>query len=168
MVGNSEWCRSLPAILAALVLLAGCVTVDDSTPTTEGTPPQGQNPNTAAGARSTPTTEEATKKAGIKAGIEQWKCGDYFEGCGFFTTDCVMLTANLHNGTGEVKFGEFIERTEFSVQGLERRWDWCWGADGRSDCAFLISVGGKGSYYNFRGSDDGSAKPSDLFKCTRR
>ena len=47
-------------------------------------------------------------KEDTKAEIEQWKCGDYFSGCGFFATDCVMLIANLHYGFGEVKFGEIV------------------------------------------------------------
>lgn len=145
MSGNSRLRRFLPAIMTALAL-AGCATVDGPTSTTEGTIP----------------------KEDIKARLEQWRCGDYFDGCGLFDTDCVTLTANLDNGTGEVKFGEIIEPTRFEIQGIERRWDWCMSADLSYDCAFSISVDGTGRYYNFRGSDDGTAKPRDVFKCTKR
>ena len=111
---------------------------------------------------------ETTPKAEIRPGIEQWKCGDRYDGCGFLATDCVTLTTNLRDGTGEVKFGEILEDTKFHIQGLERRWDWCLDADGRYYCAFVISVDGTARYYNFQGSDDGKAKPTDLFKCEKR
>ena len=137
---------SLSAILAALALVAGCVTADSSTPPAEIIMP----------------------KEDTRAGIEQWKCGDYIDGCGFLATDCVTLTANLNNGTGEVKFGEFVKRARFEVEGIERRWDWSLNLSGSYDYAFIISVDGKGSYYNFRGSDSGKAKPTDLFKCAKR
>ena len=145
MSQNSRPGRLLPALTAVLMLVAGCATVDGSTPTVEGTTPKD-----------------------TKAGIEHWKCGDYFDGCGFLATNCVTLTANLNNDTGEVEFGEIVEPTRFEVQGIERRWDWCLNADGSYDCAFVISVDGRGHYYNFRGSDDGKAKPRDLFKCAKR
>ena len=138
--------RLLPALATALALIAGCATVDDTKPTVEGTTP----------------TEDA------EAGLERWKCGDYYDGCGFLATDCVTLTANLHDGTGEVKFGEIVEPTQFEVHGIERRWNWCLNAELAYDCAFVISVDGTGSYYNFRGSDDGRAKPTDLLKCAKR
>ena len=79
----------------------------------------------------------------------------------------MTLAANLVNGTGEVKFGEFVESAWFSVQGIERRWDWCLNADGSCDCAFIISVNVRGRYYNFHGSD-GQARPSESFMCEKR
>ena len=143
---NSRLGRLLPTLTTVLTLVAGCVTVDGSTRTANVTTP----------------------KEDARAGIEQWKCGDYFDGCGLFSTDCVTLTANLHNGTGKVKFDDFVESAWFQVQGIERRWNWCLNARGSYECAFVISVNGKGRYYNFRGSNDGKAKPSELFKCAKR
>ena len=137
--------RLLGAMIAVLALVAGCAAVGDPIPTVGGTPP----------------------KEDTQAGIERWRCGDYINGCGFPATNCVTLTANLHNGTGEVKFGEFVEPTRFEIHGIERRWDWCMDAGGSYQCALVISVGGRGRYYNFRGSD-GRAKPADLFKCEKR
>ena len=147
MSENSSPRRLLPAILTVLAFNAGCATVDSVTST---------------------TTTGTTPTQDTKTVIEQWKCGDYFDGCGLFDTDCVTLTANLDNGTGEVRFGDIIETTRFEIQGIERRWDWCLNEDFSYDCAFFVSVDGTGSYYNFRGSDDGTAKPRDLFKCTKR
>ena len=106
MSENSRPRRFLPLILTVLALIAGCATVDGTTPAAVGTTPK-EDPN---------------------AGIEQWKCGDYFDGCGFLATNCVTLTASLHDGTGEVKFGDIVEPTLFHVQGIERRWDWCLSA----------------------------------------
>ena len=146
MSENSMPHRFTPLVLTVLALIAGCTTVDGTTPTVVGT----------------------TLKEDTKAGIEQWKCGDYFDGCGSLATNCIMLTASLHDGTGEIRFGDIVEPTRFQVQGIERRWDWCLNAEGAYECAFFISVDGKGSYFNFRGSDDGTAKPTDLFKCTKR
>ena len=144
---KSRFHRLRPAIVMVLALAAGCATEYDTTPT--------------ATEYDTTPTESATP------GLERWKCGDYIDGCGFFAPDCVTLTANLHNGTGEVKFSDFVERTRFEVHGIERRWDWCLADDFSYECAFVISVDGTGRYYNFRGSDNGLAKPTDFFKCTK-
>lgn len=107
-----------------------------------------------------PTVEEAP-------GEERWICGDFYDGCTIFSTDCVKLTANLNNGTGEVRFSGFSERTEFRIDGIERRWNWCIADDYSYNCSFIISIDGTGKYYNFRGSD-GAATPRDLFKCSQR
>ena len=121
-----------------VALVAGCTTINNTAPKVEETP-----------------------------GVERWICGDFYDGCTIFSTDCVKLTANLNNGTGEVNFSRFSERTEFRIDGIERRWNWCMADDYSYNCAFIISVDGTGKYYNFRGSD-GAATPRDLFKCSQR
>ena len=112
--------------------------------------------------------EGATPKQDTKSGIEQWECSDYFDfdGCGFPATNCIMLTANLHDGTGEVKFDEIVQTTRFEIQGIERRWDWCLNAEAVYECAFVISVDRTGSYYNFRGTG-GTVKLRGRFKCAK-
>ena len=139
-MSETRFRRVWPATILALILafVAGCKITNDKIPTGNAT-----------------------------VGLEQWKCGDYFDGCGFLATDCVTLTANPRNGTGEVKFNNFSERTRFRIEGIERRWDWCLANDNTYNCAFLISVDGKGRYYNFRGKGR-TAKPTDLFKCTKQ
>ncbi len=77
---------------------------------------------------------------------ELWECGDYIRGCRASSLDCVILTANLDAGTGEVKFGGIREDTSFRVDGLDRRWNWCLESDGTYDCAFVVSVSGSGAY----------------------
>lgn len=137
-MGKSRFHRLRPGIVLALVVAAGCTTVNNTAPTVEETP-----------------------------GVERWICGDFFDGCTIFSTGCVKLTANLYDGTGEVRFSGHAERTEFRIDGIERRWNWCMADDYSYKCAFIISVDGTGSYYNFRGTD-GTAKPRDLFKCSKR
>ena len=83
------------------------------------------------------------------------------------------MTADLHNGSGTVKFAGVVEHASFRIHGLERRWDWCLGNDGNFGCAFVLSADGNGRYYNFdvvMPDSDGVSrtKPSDLFKCSRR
>lgn len=104
-------------------------------------------------------------------GIEQWGCGDFVDGC--WLRCPVTLTANFHTGTGTVTFAGVTEYVEFGIVGLERRWDWCLGDDGRFDCAFVLSADGRGRYYNFAKEmpdSDGvrRGKPTDLFKCIRQ
>ena len=156
----SEFSRSrwfLPALTIMLTLVSGCGAVDGTT----------SEEDTRAGMdEATPAVEGVTPKEDTEAGIEQWECGDYPDGCGFLATDCVTLTASPL-GVGGVKFGEFVEFTQFGVEGIERRWDRSWDGD-RFEYSFVISVDGTGRYYNFRSSDDGRAKPSDLFKCAMR
>lgn len=66
-----------------------------------------------------------------------------------------------------------MKETEFQTRGLERRWDWCPHYNESHDCAFVISVEGRGRYFNFASGlpdSDGvrRAKPTDLFKCHKR
>ena len=136
-MGKSTFHRLRPAFVMVLALAAGCATEYDTTPTVT------EYDTTPTATEYDPTpTEDATAR------LERWICGDDMDGCGIFRADCVVLTANLHNGTGEVKFSEFVERTQFQVQGIERRWDWCLADDYAYDCAFVISVDGTGRYYN--------------------
>ena len=104
--------------------------------------------------------------------FEQWGCGDYIDGC-WFGGCPVKLTADFHNGTGTVEFAGTVNHTKFEIKGLGRRWDWCLQDDDTFGCAFVMDADGDGSYYDFTRvmpDPDGRsrAKPSDLFKCTRR
>ena len=95
------------------------------------------------------------------AGTETWVCGS------------VVLVADLENGLGTVDFGAGAEITDFRIQGIERRWNWCLGDDGAFNCAFTIDPDGDGLYFNFGAvmpDADGISrtKPSDFFKCRRR
>ena len=104
--------------------------------------------------------------------LERWACGDYVDGCGFGGCP-VVLTADLHNGSGTVEFAGTVEQTRFEIRGLGRRWDWCLQDDGNFGCAFVLDTDGDGSYYDFTQvmpDTDGTArtKPAELFKCTRR
>ena len=83
----------------------------------------------------------------------------------------MTLTADLRNGTGTVSLAGTVERTEFRIQGIERRWDWCLADDGTFECAFIVTPDGRARYVSFAGSapdSDGTkrAKPTSLaFDC---
>ena len=129
--------RLQPAVILALGLLAGCA-----------------------------STKDASMEDPRAEGLERWKCGDYYDGCGLLGTNCpVTLTADVHNGTGTVKFAGTVERTNFKIRGVSRRWDWCL-KDSGFECAFVISAEGGGRYYDFAGAN-GRVKPTDVFKCTK-
>ena len=109
--------------------------------------------------------DDATK------GLERWECGDYVDGCLFRCP--IALTADFHNGVGTVTFADVVEPTKFQVRGLERRWDWCLGADDRYDCAFVLEADGTGLYFNFDSAAPDSdgvrrTKPSEIYQCMRR
>ena len=117
--------------------------------------------------------ETVTVGEAVRPGVlERWGCGDYVDGCGFGRCP-VMLTADFHNGIGTVEFAGTVEHARFEIKGLQRRWDWCLQDDGNFGCAFVLDADGDGSYYDFTivmRDPDGRAraKPSELFKCTRR
>ena len=93
IIGKSSFRWLRAGIVLVLLFGAGCTTQQNTAPTVETTP-----------------------------GVERWICGDYFDDCGLISTDCVTLTANLRDGTGEVKFSGFVERTEFRIDGQEARY----------------------------------------------
>ena len=138
--------RLWPTMVLALV--AGCMATD-------------------AGLGNSPIEDVGNEEHNTE-GIEQWGCGDYFDGCQFRCP--VTLTANFHTRTGTVKFAGTTELAAFRIQGLERRWDWWLGDDGSYNCAFVLSSDGRGRYYDFTREmpdSDGvtRVKPADLFKC---
>ncbi len=94
---------------------------------------------------------------------ERWECYDYFRSRKLGT-----LTADRYGASGTVDFDGIVASTQFAIEGIGRRWDWGLGTDGTYNYAIVVSADGTGKFYNFRGSNDGLAKPSDVFKCTRR
>ena len=66
---------------------------------------------------------------------------------------------------GEVSVAGATHLAQFQVAGLDRRWDW--NCDEKTGCqhAFSISPDGTGRFYDFSISDDGRAKPRQVFEC---
>ena len=66
---------------------------------------------------------------------------------------------------GEVSVAGVAHWTQFRITGLNRRWDW--GCDKKTGCpyAFVIRPDNHGAYYDFSVSDDGRAKPRQIFEC---
>jgi len=66
---------------------------------------------------------------------------------------------------GEVLVAGTAHIAQFQVAGLNRRWDW--GCDEKTGCRYAFSVrpDDTGAFYDFSVSDDGRAKPSQVFEC---
>ena len=108
-------------------------------------------------------TESQNDPSNQDTGAERWECYDYGG-----RNKLGTLTANRYGTYGTIDFNGIVANTQFSIQGIERRWDWDWGTDGRSNSTIVVSPDGSGRFYNFRASTDGTAKPSELFQCERR
>ena len=54
------------------------------------------------------------------------------------------------------------------MDGIEKRWDWGLdSADNTYDYAISLGPDRTAIYYEFKGSKDGSAKPSGIYKCEK-
>ena len=109
-----------------------------------------------------PTTHAPT----VPEGGERRVCQE--DRYGATASETVVLTresrADEGDGIGEVEFAGATKWASFSIQGVNRRWDWNLGKD-----MMVITPGGRGMYFNFRLADDeGRAKPSHLFDCVER
>ena len=153
MSGKSKPHLSLTAILAALVLVAGCITVPKEDTRAAG----GPTPMAETGQSDPPRPQ--TQKAEDPTPIEErWYCGD------------ITLTATCWpegDCYGKVKTGKYpAKAAQFYIAGVDRRWNWCL-EDGVYLCTFIIDPKGWGRYVNFRGVPVGKKiKPSGVFKCT--
>lgn len=107
---------------------------------------------------------------------EWWRCDDagrYImdDGCG--ADGCpVTLAANRTMALGNVMFAGSESYAHYAVEGLEREWNWCVQDDDNFRCAFVLSAGGDGVYYDFNAASttirsDGReiAQPAGRFKC---
>ena len=108
---------------------------------------------------------------------EWWRCDDSVrflldDGCG--EGGCpVKLAANHAMGLGMVTFAGRESYAQYSIQGLERHWDWCL-QDDSFDCIFVLDAGDDGTYYDFtsastRTRSDGRriTSPAGSFTCER-
>ena len=106
----------------------------------------------------------------IPEGTERWVCRSYMSN-GTENERVVLsrvlpqdLTLGPQRTLGVVVVAGETHITMFSVQGVDRRWDWNDAND-----TMVIGPGGHGSYYNFRLADDeGRVKASSLFECHQR
>ena len=152
MSGKSRPHLSLMVILAALALVAGCITVPkEDTGAAGGPAPKVGTGQSDPPRPQTPVTEDPTPIE------ERWSCGD------------ITLTAACWPGGdcyGKVKIGKYPAKdAQFYIVGVDRRWNWC-PEGGRYLCTFVIGPRGWGSYLNFRGVPAGKKiKPSGVFKC---
>lgn len=101
-----------------------------------------------------------------KQQTETWHCFKLFDrnkATALFTL--IRMRIGGKDFMGEVSVAGTSHVAEFQVAGLDRRWDW--GCDEKTGCryAFGISPDNIGKFYDFSVSDDGRAKPSQVFEC---
>ena len=91
---------------------------------------------------------------------ETWHCFKLFD-----RHKAMPLFTLIRMGiVGEVAVAGTAHMEQFQVDGLDRRWDW--NCDEKM-CrySFSISPDGTGRFYDFSVSDDGRAKPRQVFEC---
>ena len=81
--------------------------------------------------------------------------------------DLVRIDGDLSANIGTVDLLNSTagpQPTDFTIDGLDRRWNWCPESGGAYMCAFVIDPEGDGRYYKFN-QDESKTIPSGLFEC---
>ena len=100
--------------------------------------------------------------------VETWRCFsllDYERSKPALTLGRLMGGGDDH-GVGEVLVSGTAHLADFRVAGIDLRWNF--GDQNDRDAypyAFVIRPDGSGTYYDFSVSDDGRARPSQVFEC---
>ena len=105
--------------------------------------------------------------SGQQAQMETWRCFelfDYDKATALFTL--IRVRIGGEDIGGEVSVAGVTRSAQFQVAGLNRRWDFGYN-EGRGTYryAFVIEPDSTGAYYDFLVSDDGRAKPRQIFEC---
>lgn len=66
-----------------------------------------------------------------------------------------------------IKVGDDRLPADYSLRGLQRRWNWGLAEDAGFNYAILLKPSGRAIYYDFSLSDDGTAKVKDVFYCKK-
>lgn len=105
-------------------------------------------------------------------GCERWYAIDKYNYDEFIEEVRFQVGYFNSNNIGFVLYEDGIigEVANFSRQGLDLRWDWGdYERDGSSRYrySFVIQPDGTGFYYDFSISENGVAKPRDIYKCKK-
>lgn len=97
---------------------------------------------------------------------ERWLCGDRIHYEWPWLNPSVVLTRDTPHhvpyGYGKVLVGGVVYDAIFSIDGVDRRWDWA------NDDMIVIGPNGDALYYDFHYADeDGMAKPREFLKCVQ-
>jgi hypothetical protein len=100
------------------------------------------------------------KVAAAAAPIEIWECKE-----GYDSWDNILVIATVEDGRqyGEILVAGVTHKSQFQIQGFDRRWDFGLAENGRFKYAFVIAPNGRGSYYDFSLSKE--TKPNMLMHC---
>ena len=96
--------------------------------------------------------------------LETWHCFSRYDSSQaevLFTLYRYRLGVN----GGRVSGAGVSYPAKFSVAGLERRWDFVLSADGSYTYMFLIKPAGRGLYFDFTTSEDGTATSRAHYTC---
>lgn len=117
-----------------------------------------------SGSRTLVLNNVPVSKADTDNGFTCWICFDYVYGgdvlfeVGYFQKNGQTIGFILYDGgyTGEIAY--------YSRQGLDYRWDW----GPNFEYSIVIHPDGTALYYDFSHSEDGSAKPKQVYKSRKR
>ena len=96
--------------------------------------------------------------------VEVWRCFDFFDE----DEDAALFKLTRYTeGLGLVQVAGTINHATFSIQGLDRRWDWDWSEDYSTfRYSIVVRPNGSANYYNFDFADEeGRAESRQIYKC---
>ena len=109
---------------------------------------------------------EALLASGQQLQTETWRCFELFDRKrGRALLSLIRMRIGGEDIFGEVSVAGISHMAQFQVAGLNRRWDW--GCNEKTGCQYTLGISpdGTGKFYDFSVSDDGRAKPSQVFEC---
>lgn len=95
---------------------------------------------------------------------EPWWCYSFTD---FDMTGVPLGTLEAEPPFGKVDIAGIVAVAFFSIEGLNRRWDWGLSDDGTFDYAVVLDIDGIARFFDFSNSEDGRARSSDIFRCRR-
>jgi hypothetical protein len=97
--------------------------------------------------------------------VEKWECRDYV--ADNWKNILVKATIDSARETGTIFVAGVEQKTQFAVEGFNRRWDWGTSSSGGTRFSFVIAPDGIGRYYDF-GDATHLEKAQDVMKCRQR
>ncbi|MEJ1296367.1 MAG: hypothetical protein RPU52_16165 [Candidatus Sedimenticola sp. (ex Thyasira tokunagai)] len=92
--------------------------------------------------------------------IEEWECKDW---TGNWNNIIVRAFVNEGRLSGRIEVAGVGHKTEYAVNGFNRRWDFGLAEDQTYNYAFIVEPNGNASYYDF--TRESKAKASMHLKC---
>ena len=103
--------------------------------------------------------------AGAANAGEKFKCQ---AGTPWISGYKIVLRATINDDkeTGTIQVSGVLYQTTYSVEGINRRWDWDMQEDSSYDYAFVLKPGGTGFFFDFSSAEGGETNTSSQsFSC---